>query len=312
MPLNIGGKKPASTSSTLAAVKPKSGALASLKVSGKPAPKTTIAVKSSAPAAEKPKGTIAIKGAGTATPKKGSIAFLKKGGAASQAFVQEEAKQEQQKLEAGKLWRFFMKSGEDRTITFLDGEIGEDGLLDAPNYYEHQIKVNGKWTNFVCTADVDTSQPCPICEKGDSKASLVALLTVIDHTPHTIQSGQNAGNEIKNSRKLFACKMKTLKALTKIAAKRGGLAGCTFDVSRTGDKEPGVGNNFDFTHKWESWEDFKAEFELDDEGIAVADYDEEISYLSPEELVKMGVGKAFTGIGVKKNKVAAKDLEDEL
>ena len=53
-----------------------------------------------------------------------------------------------------------------------------------------------------------------------------------------MQKGPNKGKVIKNTRKLFIAKNQTIKMLTKLAAKRGGLQGCTFDVARTGDKEP--------------------------------------------------------------------------
>jgi hypothetical protein len=44
-------------------------------------------------------------------------------------------------------------------------------------YYEHTVKVNGKWENFACVKELEGE--CPICESGDSPA-LVGLLTIID------------------------------------------------------------------------------------------------------------------------------------
>ena len=89
--------------------------------------------------------------------------WMKTGAAAKQAFAQEETKAEERKAEAGKLWRFYVAPDKDAQITFLDGSIGEDGLLEVPVFYEHRVRINGEWENFVCTADKDESQPCPLC-----------------------------------------------------------------------------------------------------------------------------------------------------
>ncbi len=263
-----------------------------------PPAKKTFGSSSAKTTASPPKGT-------TSTPPKkdtpvNKLNFLNTGKKAQDAIVAEEAKAAARAAEAGKMFRFWMKPGEDRSITFLDGDLGEDGLIECANYYDHQVKVNGEWRNFVCTADADTSQPCPICEKGDSKPQLVVLFTVIDHTPHTIQNGEKAGQVIQNTRKLFVCKMKTLKLLNKIASKKGGLTGWTFDVSRTGDKEPNVGNNFTPDKHWDDMEAFAGEYELTEEQVQPADYNDEITALTPEELIKMGVGKSFSGVGTKK------------
>jgi hypothetical protein len=236
----------------------------------------------------------------TASPKSSApIGFLKKGQVAKEAFENEEAKAEMAKQEAGRMWRYMMKDGTDKRITFLDGDLNEDGMLDITYFYEHTVRINGGWSNFICTADTDTSQPCPICESGD-RPSFVGVMTVIDHSEHTIQKGPNAGKVIKNQRKLFVCKRNTIKQLTKIAAKRGGLAGCTFDVSRTGDKEPSVGNQFDFVEKFESYDDIAAKYGLKLEDVQPAEYAEELKYRTPEELVELGVGKAVkSALGTK-------------
>lgn len=245
-------------------------------------------------------------------PKKsaGVLSFLKKGAAAQEAFQAEEARAEMAKQEAGRMWRFWMPDGEDRRITFLDGEVDAEGLLDVPMFHEHTIRVNGNWEHFVCTAEVDPSQPCPLCEAGD-RPSLVGVLTVIDHSEHKVQKGPNAGKVIVNTRKLFVAKRNTIKILTKLAVKRGGLAGCTFDVSRTGDKEASVGNQFDFVEKFESYDDIAEKYGLKLEDVQPANYTEEIKYRSPEELIELGVGKTVkSAIGAKK--VSSGNLANEL
>lgn len=241
--------------------------------------------------------------------KSSGLGFLKKGAAAKQALQQEEAKAELAKQEAGKLWRFWMPPEEERKITFLDGEVDEDGMLDINMYYEHQVKINGNWENFVCTSEQEGY--CPICDKGDNKSTLVGVMTIIDHTPHKIKSGPNAGKTIQNTRKLFVAKKQTLKILSKIAAKRGGLTGCTFDVSRGDDKTASVGSQFDFVEK-NPLKAIAEELEMKIEDVQPANYAEEISYRTADELVELGVGKAPSGPGYEKSAGSKKDLANEL
>lgn len=244
----------------------------------------------------------------TSKPTGSALGFLKKGTAAKELIQQEEAAAELRKQEQGRMWRFRMPSGEQRQVTFLDGDLDADGMLDVPMFYEHTVQVNGSWENFVCTADQDQTQPCPLCE-GGKRPSLVGVLTVIDHTEITVKKGANAGKKIAHQRKLYVAKQSTIKVLTTLAVKRGGLAGCLFDISRTGDDEAAVGNMFDFTHKFESAEEIAEQFGIKAEDCVPADYDAEIRYRSPEELIELGVGKAVASGGIKPKAGA---LSDEL
>ena len=110
-----------------------------------------------------------------------------------------------------------------------------------------------------------------------------------------------------NSRKLFIAKRQTMQLLTKIALKREGLAGCTFDVSRIGDKSAGVGSQFDFVEKHEDYESIASKYGLKLEEVQPAVYETEIRYLTPEELIALGLGKAHTGIGMEKGVQGLKD-----
>ena len=120
--------------------------------------------------------------------KSGGIIFLKRGAAAKQAVQVEDAKAEARRAEYGRLRRFYIGYNEDGQITFLDGQLDEDGVLDCPRFMEHKIRIGTDWKNFACTAEIDTSGPCPICEAGD-KASLVGVFTVIDHSTYTVKHG---------------------------------------------------------------------------------------------------------------------------
>lgn len=258
------------------------------------------------PSPDKPKNS---------APKQSSpgVSFLKTGSKAKEAMETAEAQAELAKKQAGKGFRFYMGDGEERAITFLDGKLDDEGMLDIPMFYEHNIQVNGDWKNFVCTGETDTSQPCPICEKGD-RPSLVGVMTVLDHTPYVVQKGPNKGKTYVNQRKLFVAKRQTITQLTNLAKKRGGLTGCLFDVLRSGETAARVGSQFDFQHKFATRAEIKAKFDLaEDEDVLPFDYSESIVYLSPAELLAMGVGKAPSGIGYSGGGGGSKSsMQDEL
>ncbi|QXN72666.1 DNA binding domain protein [Rhodobacter phage RcZahn] len=242
-------------------------------------------------------------------------AWMKRGKAAKQALVEEEARAEKAKEEAGKMWRFWMPPDEERKITFLDGDLDDDGMLDIPMFHEHSVKVNGQWENYVCTQESEGF--CPICAKGDNKPTLVGVMTIIDHTPHKIKSGPNAGKTIQHTRKLFVAKKQTIRNLAKLAVKRGGLRGCTFDVMRGDDKTASVGSQFDFDTK-STLEEIAKACGLKMEEVVPADYDKEITYRSVEELVDLGLGSGPSGPGYGSGNSAGnsaaskKNLGDEL
>lgn len=155
------------------------------------------------------------------------------------AAADEKAKQ----MEEGFIRRFWMPKDAETTITFLDGKLLPDGLLDNTTFLEHQLNLNGSWQNwYACTSE---DEPCPICEGGDTP-SLVGVFTVIDHSEWT---SKKDGSVHKDERRLFVAKRQTLKQLQKIATKRKGLLGCTFEVSRIGEKAASVGDMFDFVQK---------------------------------------------------------------
>ena len=245
----------------------------------------------------------------THTEAPAKMSWMKTGSSAKAAVAYEETKAEERKAEQGKMFRYRLKPGEDGSITFLDGKLDEDKMLELPRFYEHTVRMDGGWKNFVCTSEEDPSQPCPICEKGD-KPSLVGVLTVIDHGEYTIKNGPNAGKKIINDRKLFVCKHGTIALLAKLIEKRGGnLAGCQFDVSRSDEKKPACGDAFDFQHRFGKLSELAAKCELKLEDVQPADYGEEITYRSPEMLIELGIGKAQTGVGYEKG---ASKLKDEL
>jgi hypothetical protein len=227
-----------------------------------------------------------------------SFKYLKKGKEAEAAMQQADEKAAQQKAAAAGSdeeflykYRFWMPNDTETMITFLDGNLNENGVLDEIVMEEHQLQINGKWNNFFpCTCD---TEPCPLCaspNEKESKKSHVALFTVIDHGEWTDSNGKVHRNE----RKLYAVKRDTLKLLRKQAVKRGGLAGCTFEVSRTGDRSASVGSHFDFVKKWDSRDAIAAEYGCDTDAL---NYEDVIQYRTAEELIALGLGTAPSSIG---------------
>lgn len=217
-----------------------------------------------------------------------SMKFLKKGKAAHTEMAKAEAEAEARKKAAG-IRRYWIPENAEGKVTFLDGDLGDEGLIEAVSFWEHQLKLNGNWRNwYPCT---QVTEPCPICEGGDNP-SLVMVFTVIDHG----EWKDKQGVVHKDERRLFVCKRETFKRLQKIASKRGGLKGCTFDVSRVGEKSAGVGDTFDFIEKRTMPALAKA-LNLKPEDVAPFDYEEVLTYYTADQLRELGFGEASPPIG---------------
>ena len=238
------------------------------------------------------------------------VSWLKKGVEAAKALQKEEAEKQAKAEQSKKMFRFFLAEDEEAQITFVDGDLTPEGVLDIMTYREHRIFMNGTWNNFfVCTQDVE---PCPICETGDDP-SIVGVLTVIDH--RTIQSKKDKNKTYKDTPRLFAAKRDTIKLLQKIAVKRGGLAGCKFDVTRTGSKSAAVGTSFDFVDKTPVAELKKKYVGKDANGKPItlfvpANYETEIIFRSADELRALGFGGNSLGAEDKPKAKAATAEED--
>lgn len=227
-----------------------------------------------------------------------TVSWLKQGNASAEAAKQEEVEYQKRKEEQGKMFRFYMKQGEDAPVTFIDGDLNKDGLLVPPRYFEHNLFLNGKWGNlFVCPEKTapHLGMKCPICATGDNP-TLSALFTVLDHREFKSKDGTKV---YKDSQRLFVAKSGTMEILAKIAGKRGGLAGVRFDVSRSNkDKSPSVGDMFDFVEKTPIAElvqkyiveitDPTTNKKTQKTKFAPADYEKELVFRTGEELAAMG------------------------
>lgn len=234
-----------------------------------------------------------------------AVNWLKTGADSAKIAQQEEANAQAYKEGKGKLFRFYLKDKEEAKITFIDGDLSPEGLLLPPRYYEHSLAINGKWGNFfVCPEKTqpDAGYKCPICESGE-RPSLVALFTIIDHRVQKSKDGQKV---YKDQKRLLVAKTVTMEMLTKIAIKRGGLAGCTFDVTRMGDTSASVGSMFDFGEKndvtflrsqfTKETEDPVTKAKKQETYFEAANYEDEVVFRTPDELLKMGMGsKSFSG-----------------
>ena len=278
----------------------------------------TFAKKASGAAPQQPAQSPPKQEAPTSPPKAtGGISFLKRGAAAKAIVAQEEAKAEERRSAANRMRSFKLDYDADCQITFLDGKLDADGVLDIPRYYEHVIQIGGDWKNIVCTAEIEPGDPCPICAMNteQSRRALVGVMTVIDHSKYTVKKGPNAGKVYTNQRKLFIAKEQTLKTLNKLASKpeRNGLAGCTFDVSRGPENThaPKVGSSFDFVTKHKTLASIAEKYGLPLEECVPAIYegdDGEIQYTPVAKLLALGIGKAHGGIGSEKGVNAAGEL----
>jgi hypothetical protein len=222
--------------------------------------------------------------------------FLKTGAESAKLAQRAAAEAEQRKQEQGKMFRFWMKEKEEARITFIDGDLGPDGVLTPPRYYEHNLFLHGQWGNFfVCPEKTspELDDKCPICESGDRPA-LIALFTIIDH--RQIQS-KDKTKVWKDQKKLLVAKTQTFELLNKHAIKRKGLAGCTFDASRVGDMSASVGSMFDFVEKHEIADlqklytvekiDPKTNTKITVTNFTPADYEAEIVFRNGSDLRKL-------------------------
>lgn len=259
----------------------------------------------------------APKQAAPAEKKAAPTGWFKTGAAVADAVKKEEKRIEKRIEESKKMWRFHLKDGEEATITFVDGNMAPNGVLDAFTYREHTMNINGTWNNhFVCTSD--SEHQCPICDSGDDP-SLVHVMTVIDHTPKKGKKGI-----YKDMPRLFVAKHKTFQTLQSLAAISKGLAGCTFKVKRVGESAANVGNEFNFIEKNPIKVLAKKYLKKITEGkrkgqtidiFVPPNYQEEITYQTAAELRKQGFGpKSAIGNeqGLEEGSEASDEVDDNL
>lgn len=212
--------------------------------------------------------------------KKKRPSFLKTGKEANKELKTVQKAQEARKEQMDKPFRFSLhKDGEEGRVTFLDGDLDSDGILQKVCLYEHHVKLAGKWGNFfVCPGEFE---PCPICEEGEYQKEFVAVFTVLDHRKFVGKDDK----VYQHQRKLFVCKSGTLEQLQKIASKKGGLVGVTLELTRTGSKKARVGDLI----MYEKTQDLKkVAKKLGAEEVLPLDYEELFPSYTAKELEDFG------------------------
>jgi hypothetical protein len=241
-----------------------------------------------------------------------AFTFIKTGEASVKAAQKEAQEVQHKKAQMGKLFRFYMKAGQDGRITFIDGDLGPDGYLVPPRWYEHMYNLGGTWTPFVCPQKnaPDEGDTCPICELGNYP-SLVTGFTIIDHTPYTTPKQVTYVDQ----RKLLIAKPTSFELLNKLAMKREGLEGCTFDVSRAKADSPSIGDLFDFVIKTpikelrekyqEEVTDPKTGLKSKETYFLPVSFQDELVGMSGDELRALGIGSKSTVSGFGGSKAAS-------
>jgi len=255
-----------------------------------------------------PRRTSAANGTGDSGQDGASLpSWMRRGKSAEKLYEKEE-----QRIQADRaqFFRFRMDDGDTTRITFLTGELDEDGILDCPVFPEHRL-FNGRRPRFVvCLDHGDEPQRCPLCEAGN-RPSNVALFLIVDHTKGKSRAGKTFHHQLR----ILAAKPQTKKKLQLKAKKLGGLAGYTFEVSRTGDRSPSVGDDFEAVGDRKSLETIAkavAKAKADDvEGrkkvyksimeSVPPDWPKQSEFLTEKQMIAAGLGEAPSGPGFEEN-----------
>lgn len=159
-----------------------------------------------------------------------AASFLKQGNGYDSLDEIEKRFEENKAGRKNSAWRFFMKEGETKRLIFLTD--------DPPIIDEHQLKLDGKWGNhYTCLKNL--GETCPLCEAGD-RPSTVGFYAIIDRTEFTKKDNTKGRDVVR----VLAAKFSSLKLFKKYSQKYKGLVGIEFEVDRTGDKSPNIGNMY--------------------------------------------------------------------
>lgn len=231
--------------------------------------------------------------------------FLKTGSASTHLATQDKVEAETRKEQNAKTFRFFLKEGESAKITMVDGDLNAEGFLIPARWYEHNLFLNGKYGNiFVCPAKTmpELGGLCCICDSGD-RPTLQAGFTIIDHRTFSSADGKKT---YKDTRKFLPAPPRVFEILNKIALTVGGLAGVTFDVSRTNEKAPRVGDVWvplgktgltELQSKYiEEVTDPKTNTKTQKSYFFPLDYEKELIFKTNDELLMLGLGPVKPGI----------------
>ena len=199
---------------------------------------------------------------------------------------QDNAAQKKNDGQQTKLYPYWMRVGEEKNITFLDGDLftTEDGIeiFDVPYALNHTLNIGTQWLSFLCPRNKHGE--CPACESGQ-KGSYVCMFTVLVHTPYIAKDG----TVYENQRMLFLATSGTREELFVHAKKYKGLRLMNYDVSRSKkDKSPRVGDVFLPMGK-KTLSELKKQLGKE-ANLQPAEYEVDVFIYTPEELQDLGVG----------------------
>jgi len=152
--------------------------------------------------------------------------------------------------------RFWMPNNTEKQITFVDGAVVECGgvQVKAPfKIEEYQIQLNNNWKNWF-TRPINPEDD--VLKQMGHRASKVAIFTVIDHSEWTDKKGNVHRDELS----LYVVKRSSQTwglIERQLSRNNGNLRGMKFNVSRMGDKSPGVGSFLEFEGRSEISEDLQ-------------------------------------------------------
>ena len=169
----------------------------------------------------------------------------------------------------GQVQRFYLPPQKDSKVIFLDD--------DPPIIEEHQLKINGRWTNwFTCRKML--GERCIICDELGDSPYTIGFYTILDLSEYQNKKGET----VKNTIKIFAPKFKALQMIKRASQKRGGLTHWVCDIYRSAPDAFNVGDVFE----WEEKTDADAIKQLNPDA-EVANYAEILAPKTNEELKKI-------------------------
>lgn len=140
--------------------------------------------------------------------------------------------------------RFWLKPNAKATVIFLDDE--------PACIHEHNPKINGKYdTYYTCLKDSypDSVSCCEIL--GPDTRRYVGYFTIVDCT----QWKDTKGNVHQFEVKLLPARLQSLKYLqSKKDDRDGRLKGRVYKVNRTDEKQPNIGNDWEYDKDVEKWD----------------------------------------------------------
>lgn len=139
------------------------------------------------------------------------------------------AEREEQKIRQSARRFFVTKERRSADVVFLDDRFVK--------IKEHARYVNNRSYFFTCSG---LANGCSFCHEG-YKAHDTFFFSIIDRT----QWKDKNNNVHENERKILALNTEQAKTLKDKAANWGGLAGRAVRITRTGDRAPASGNDFE-------------------------------------------------------------------